>query len=177
MEIKNRQKLLLIAAGAGLLFLVADSLIISPLYASWDARSKQIADLHKNLNEENHLLTQQARLTERWDRIRTNALPRNESLAEGALLKAFYRWAQDGGVSIGSTKLQWRESGEDYLTLECRADATGDMRSVTRFLYEMEKDPLAVKLESLEITSRDNNGQQLSLGIQVSGLMLSTPEP
>ena len=94
------------------------------------------------------LIKRKSLLLGRWDRIQTNALPSNESLAESALLKSFYRWAQDSGVSIASTKLQWRESGEDYLTLECRADATGDIHAVTRFLYEMEKDPLAVKLES-----------------------------
>jgi hypothetical protein len=176
-EIKNRQKLLLIVAAAGLLLLVADSLVISPLYASWESRSKEITDMRKTLSDDRQLVKRKALLLGRWDRIQTNALPSNESLAESALLKSFYRWAQDSGVSIASTKLQWRESGEDYLTLECRADATGDMRAVTRFLYEMEKDPLAVKLESLEISSRDDGGQQLSLGLQVSGLLLGTQSP
>jgi hypothetical protein len=58
-------------------------------------------------------------------------------------------------------------------TLECRASATGDIQSLSKFIYDAEKDPLAVKVESVEITSRDNNGQQLSLVLQVSGLVLN----
>ena len=57
--------------------------------------------------------------------------------------------------------------------LECRADAIGSMDALTRFLYEVEKDPLALRLEAIEITSHDNDGQQLSLALQVSGLLLN----
>jgi hypothetical protein len=35
---------------------------------------------------------------------------------------------------------------------------------------------MALKLESIEISSRDNDGQQLALGLQVSGLVLTPPE-
>ena len=61
------------------------------------------------------------------------------------------------------------------MTFECRVDASGTLPALTRFLYEVEQDPLALKVESVEITSRDNNGQQLSLALQVSGLMLEPP--
>jgi hypothetical protein len=176
-ETNNRQKILMIAAAAGLGLLILDSLVISPLYASWEARSKQIADLRKTLAEDRQLLQRQTMILGRWDRIQTNALPSNESLAEATLLKAFDRWRQDGGVTISSTKLQWRDSGEDYLTLECRADATGDIRSIMRFLYDLEKDPMAVKIESLDLSSKDESGQQLSLGLQVSGLLLGSAQP
>ena len=63
------------------------------------------------------------------------------------------------------------------MTLECRADASGSLSALTRFLYEIEKDPLALRIDSLEITARDNTGQQLSLNLQVSGLLLTTTSP
>jgi len=59
--------------------------------------------------------------------------------------------------------------------LECRADGFGSIEAVSRFLYEIEKDNLPLRVESVEITARDNNGQQLALALQVSGLLL-TPE-
>ena len=58
------------------------------------------------------------------------------------------------------------------MTLECRADAFGSIQAVTRFLYEVEKDSLALRVEAVEITARDNDGQQLTIGLQVSGLQL-----
>jgi hypothetical protein len=61
------------------------------------------------------------------------------------------------------------------MTLECRADTFGNLASLTRFLYEIEKDPLALKVDAIEIAARDNEGQQLTLGVQISGLLLNPP--
>ena len=97
----------------------------------------------------------------------------NVSAAENQVLKAFDRWSQDGRISISSIKPQWKRNSDDYMTLECRADAFGSIQALTRFLFEVEKDPLALKVEAIEITARDNDGQQLSLGLQVSGLLLN----
>jgi len=44
---------------------------------------------------------------------------------------------------------------------------------LSRFIYDVEKGPLGLKLESVDLTSRDNTGKQLSLGLQISGLVLT----
>ena len=49
------------------------------------------------------------------------------------------------------------------------------MSTLTRFLYEVEKDPIALKVDSMDITARDNDGQQLALALQISGLLLNPP--
>jgi hypothetical protein len=90
-------------------------------------------------------------------------------------LKSVDNWTQDSGISFTSIKPQWKQNGDDYVTLECRADAFGDMSSLTRFLYDLEKES-AVRVEDVEISSRDNDGQQLSLGVRFTGLVL-TGEP
>ncbi len=176
MEIKNRQKLLLIIAGIGLLALVADSLIISPLHKSWSERSKRIADLRTSISNGHQLMDRGQVIRRNWDQMRTNTLPINVSLAEDDMLKAINRWARNSGVTPVQVRPQWRESGEDYMTYECRADYTGDIRTISRFLYELEKDPISCKVDSVEISSRDDNGRQLSLGVQLSGLVLTTQE-
>ncbi|HWY78114.1 MAG TPA: hypothetical protein VN281_21035 [Verrucomicrobiae bacterium] len=177
MEIKNRQTMLLIVAGAGLLLLVADSAIITPLTKSWNARSKRIADLRTSIDAERQLIGRADQINGQWDQFRTNTLPTDVSQAENDMLKAINRWARDSGVNSVQIRPQWQEkSGEDYTTYECHADYTGDIRSISRFLYELEKDSISCKLENIEIASRDDNGRQLSLGIQLSGLVLSNPD-
>jgi hypothetical protein len=47
---------------------------------------------------------------------------------------------------------------------------------VTRLLYDLETDPMALKVEGLELTARDERGEQVSLGLQVSGLMYTASE-
>ena len=177
MQIKNRQRLLAIGAATGLALLIADKVVITPLIAGWKERSARIVELRKSVEKGTLLIGRDNQIRERWESMRTNTLPDDVSLAENEVLKAFERWSQDSRISVSSIKPQWKRAGDDFMTLECRADAFGSMQAVARFLYNVEKDPLALKVESVEITSRDNDGQQLSLALQVSGLLLNPPEP
>jgi Tfp pilus assembly protein PilO len=60
--------------------------------------------------------------------------------------------------------------------LECRVDATGAYTSLGRFLFEVEKSPLALRLESIDLSSRDETGQKISLSLVVTGLRLAPLE-
>ena len=61
--------------------------------------------------------------------------------------------------------------------MECRADVTGNSLTIGKFLDNLEADPLGIRLQSLELTSRDDNGQQLSLGLELNGLLLPATQP
>jgi len=50
------------------------------------------------------------------------------------------------------------------------------LNTVSRFLYDLEKDPMALKLQSVEVSARDTEGQQLALALQVSALVLTPHE-
>ena len=69
---------------------------------------------------------------------------------------------------------QSRRDQESYATYDCRIDATGDMGRLSRFLYSAEREPMALKMQSVELGARDKEGQVLSLGLQISGLILDS---
>jgi Tfp pilus assembly protein PilO len=173
-QIKNRQQVLIYLALGALIFFVGDQLIFEPVLNGWQARSKRIDELKKSIHDGDMMIKREDFIREHWRQMQTNTLSSNPSTAQGQVLKAFERWSHDSGVKVGSIKPQWKRSDE-FTTLECRANATGDMRALSKFLYDAEKDPLAVKVDSVEISSHDNNGQQLSLVLQVSGLVLNQP--
>ena len=52
------------------------------------------------------------------------------------------------------------------------AEAFGSLATLTRFLYLLEQDPLGIRIESMALATRDNDAQQLTLTLQVSGLLL-----
>lgn len=176
MNINNRQQLLAVAAITAIVLLLGDRLIVTPLTKSWKERSQKIVSLKKSIAQGELLLDRDARIRETWATMRTNTLPANLSAAENEVLKGFNRWAEESHISISAIKPQWRRNAEDYMLLECRADTFGTMEALSRFLYEIEKDPLALRVESLEITTRDNNGQQLAMAVQLSGLLLQAEE-
>jgi hypothetical protein len=58
------------------------------------------------------------------------------------------------------------------MTLACRVEAAGSLGTLSRFLYEVEKGSLALRLDTVELNAHDNAGQQLTLGLEVNGLAL-----
>ncbi len=176
MQIKNRQQMLILAALAGLALLVGDSLIFSPLLKAWKSRSDKIVELRKQVEKGERLVKHEESYRTNWAQMQTNALPGNPSLAEQKVLQAFDKWSQDSRISVNSITPQWKRDSDDFTTLQCRVDASGTIGTLSRFLYNVEQDPMALKIESVEITARDKEGAQLSMGLQISGLVLNLPE-
>lgn len=179
MQIKNRQHFLIVAAIATVALLAGDRLVLSPLLNAWSGRAKRITELRNQISRGN-MLVQREQLPGqsnrgRWQQMTNNALPNNPSAAEQQVFKAIDLWAQNSGVAISAITPQWKHDSDDYMTFECRVDATGDLGKLSRFLYSVERDPMALKLALVELGARDKEGQQLSLGLQLSGLVL-TPE-
>ena len=176
MEIKNRQKLLMIGAAAALALWVLDSVAIEPLIAKWKSRSEQLVELEKRVTLANGLVRNEAGIRRTWNGKKDNMLPAGTAPAEAEMLKAFDRWQRSSGITLASYRAQWRQGQDDtYTTLECHADISGSLRNITEFLYQMEKDPMAIQLENMQLASRDNNGRDLTLTLQVSGLQLVPP--
>ena len=176
MPIKNRQQLLILAALAGLALLVGDSLILTPMGKAWKARAATIVELRQQVEKGDRLVKHEASYRMSWARMQTNTLPSNPSLAEQKVLQAFDKWSQDSRISVNSITPQWKRDSDDFTTLQCRVDVTGTVGTLSRFLFAIEQDPMALKIESMEITSRDKEGAQLSMGLQLSGLVLNLPE-
>jgi len=172
----GRQRLLIVVTSLIVGLWVGDSLVFSPLLKAWNGRSEQITRLRKQIADGERLLQRENGrdgIRTRWQEMQSNALPSSVSQAEGRMLSAFDRWSRDSQISVTSVKPQWKRSADDYASLECRVDASGSLSAITRFLYEIEQDPLGMKVDIVELNSRDNTGAQISLGLQVNGLVLN----
>jgi hypothetical protein len=177
METKNREKLLLIATGAVIVLWLLNLLVISPLIDSWHSRSGEIARLRKEIADGARLIRRESTIRERWDSMRANALVCDQTAAQRQLFNAFDRWVRAGGVTEGSFRPDWKEADTNYSTVDCRSDVSGSLDNVRDFLKAMTKDPLADKVESFELTAKDDNGRQLALVLNLSGLALSNSDP
>jgi hypothetical protein len=174
-QIKNRQQLLVIGAVVAIALFAGDQLVLSPLSKAWSARAKRISELRNEITDGKVLVQREQSIRSRWEEMSSNALTNNTSAAEQQVFKAIDLWAQNSGVTVSAITPQWKHDSDDYMTFECRVDAAGDLGKLSRFLYSVERDPMALKLELVELGARDKEGQQLSLGLQLSGLVLNTP--
>ena len=174
MKIENRQQVLVVAVAVAAALLVGNSLIYEPLSKWWSARAQQITQLRKQVSDGKQLVNREKGIRSHWEEMRTNTLPNNTSLAEQQLLKAFDTWSRDSGATITGILPQWKNDTDDYQTLNCRVEASGNLTALSQFLYDIEKSPMALKLETVELSARDTGGQQLTLGLQISGLVLNS---
>ena len=173
----KRQQTLAFAAIACIVLLAGKPLVLSPLMSSWKARSARLAKMKDDFKTGTFKISREASIRNQWDGIRNNALPDEKSQAEGKMYEAFQRWANASSISVNGIRPNWKDGEErnrkiEYRTLECRVDASGSLGNLTRFLFEVESDPMGLKIESVDLTSRDEYGSQLQLSLEVSALQL-----
>ncbi len=176
MKIENRQQFLVVLTIAAAALFVGVNFIITPLGNWWSARQAQIKVLRTQVTEGQQLIKRAAGIHSRWDEMRQNALPPNTSLAEQNLLQSVSDWARNSGVELTSVMPQWKKDSTNYLTLACRVETAGDMGTLSKFIYDLEKGPMALRLDAMELTSRDASGRLLTLGLELNGLALTLPD-
>jgi Tfp pilus assembly protein PilO len=175
MKVEERQKFLLIVTIAVVGLWLGNMILFQPLGKWWSARSHEIKLLRHNvIDGKTNYLANADGITGSWNEMVTNTLPSNSSLAEQQLLRAFNSWASESGATVTGITPQWKEDSTNYMTLNCRVEASGDVGTLSRFVYDIEKGPLGLKLDSVEFSTHDNLGQQLTLGLEISGLVLTT---
>jgi hypothetical protein len=190
---KNREQLLAYLAIGAVALLLGDKLFLTPLAQKWKDQSEEIARLKTQIEDGQQKILREKALTLRWRRMQKESLPQSttaerrgslspveaekerESQSEGEVLSAIYRWADESGISFTNFKPQWkRDRDEDYSFLDCRASAFGSISEVSRFVYELEKDPIPVRIDELELTARTETGTELSIALRFSGLQLKS---
>ena len=175
MKSEQRQQFLIVLTLVAAGLFVGVNYIITPLAGLWSDRSAQIRELRTRVSDGKKLVSREAGVRNRWSDMLTNSLPDNTSLAEQHMLKSLDNWARGSGSEIISIMPQWKSDSTNYMTLNCRVEATGTLGTLSQFIYSIEKGPSALKLDSIELTARDTAGQQLTLGMQISGLALMQP--
>ena len=173
MKTDNRQQLLLVVTIAIAALFIGDKVLFTPLTRWWQSRAKEIKTLQEQVKNGDSYKRRATWLRNRWDEMQKNTLPNNSSLAPEQVFKSLQEWAQESGSSLNATTPQWKSDSDDYKTLVYRVDASGSLWQISRFLYDVEKGPIALKIESLDLSSSDNTGQTLKLGLTLSALVLT----
>ena len=172
MKIKNRQEFLVVLTIAAFALLVTVNFILEPLGGWWSSRQAQVKELRTKVTEGGQLIKRETGIRSRWAEMQANALPANTSLAEQKLLTAVDSWSRSSGAEVTSLMPQWKNESTNYMTLNCRVETSGNLGTLSQFLYDLERGPLALRLTSLELTARDKEGQQMTLSTEINGLAL-----
>lgn len=172
MKIKNRQDFLVMLTLAAVGLFVGVNFVFTPLQNYWSDRQAQVRQLREQVKNGNQMIRRADSLRSRWKEMSANALAPVAPQAEQQFLKAMDGWSRESGAAITSIMPQWKIDSTNYMTLDCRVETAGDLASLSKFIYSIERGPMMVRLDSVELSSHDNNGQQMTLGLQINGLAL-----
>ena len=172
MKVKNRQDLLVLLTIVAAGLFVGVNFVFTPLQNWWSGRQAEVRQLRGKVRDGNQMIRREQGIRSHWADMCTNALPASMSPAEQQFLKAMDGWSHDSGAQISSIMPQWKIESTNYMTLNCRVETAGDLGALTKFIYDIEAGPLAVRLDTVELSSHDNNGQQMTLGVDINALAL-----
>ena len=172
MKIKNRQDFLVMVTVGVVVLAVVVNFILPPVQGWWSDRQKEISDLRDKVRDGKGMIARDKFTRDHWKEMRENSLPASAPEAEQQFLKAIDGWSRDSGVEITSITPQWKSESTNYMTLNCRVETGGDLNSLSKFIYDIEKGPMPLRLDTVELSSHDNSGQQMTLGLDINGLAL-----
>jgi len=175
MKIENRQQFLIVLTATAFVLLIGNSVIYEPLAKLWSSRAAEIRALSDKVKNGKQMIRNESHYRSRWDDMRTNALPADTSQAARQVINALDNWSRASGAEVTSIMPQWKNDSTNYMTYNCHVQASGNMGTLSQFIYQIEKGPMALKLDSVQLDAHDDAGQQLTLDLQISGLALILP--
>ncbi len=170
---KNRERLLVYAAGTCLALLLADRVVLSPVLATWDERAEAIREFRASLAQGATLLDQEARWLRWRDEAQARLLPAAPAEAESQLLTRVDGWARQASLRLTSLRPRWKDLGGGKTRLELQVTGTGSMNAVAGFVNSLETVPVAVAIEQLELRPARQDSTELTLDLRISGLCQS----
>ena len=179
MQIKNRQQLLIIVTVAAVVLFAGDAIIVEPLIKTWKARQVAIQKLRTDIATGKRLMKHEKEDQVLWEARQHRTLTNDVTMAAQQVSDAIERWQQQSLATLSGITPQWKPSNDKdkYSTYECHVDATGDIERLVHFVYCAETEPLALRIDSIDLSTKDKTGLQLTLGLQISGLILNNPNP
>lgn len=168
MTLSKRERLVGIITAAALAVLALDRFILDPLMTSASELEAQTAQAQQDLGRADRLFVSSGRLKSQWSKLGGDRLAPDASAAESQVLHSVRDWAQEAGLSLSSLKPERTEREHGLGKVTVRATGTGGMAQVSRFLWHAQTAEIPVRLTDVQITSRKEGTDDLSVQLGIA---------
>jgi Tfp pilus assembly protein PilO len=166
----KRERSILVAAGVVVALAGVDYFFLSPLLASRDRLAEQETALQARVRKVRDTRAASVRANRRWNDFRAAGLATDASATESNLLNGLRTWSQEAGLPLQSIRPDRATDAHGMHELTFQVTANGPMRAVAAFLYRVETAELPVRVRELQIASRSEGVDDLSVVLRVSTL-------
>jgi len=181
MILSKRERYIVIGTVVVVGVLALDRLFLTPLIEQRQETNANIRLESERMEKATALVTNRSRVSRKWNDLSASTLKMDGANAESQIIRAVNDWAQDAGLNVSSVKPERaeREKLKDketqFMKITFRANATGNMAAISKFLYRLQTSRVPIRVTDLSITTRRDGVDDLSLDLGISTIY-QTPE-
>ena len=172
MVFTKREKVIIAATIAAVCLLVLDVYVLTPLLAERDDVQADKARLEAKLTQATSLLKRRRLLNDRWRGMLAGGMKHDPGEAESQLLRSLRDFSAELGVKLLSLRPERSVEKTQLPEITVHASGTGSMSALSRLLWRIETARIPVKIKMLQLGSRKDGTDDLSLHLRVSTLYL-----
>jgi Tfp pilus assembly protein PilO len=159
----------LIVVAAAVLYLY----VLTPLDDSRKALEDRKEGLLNELERARTLLARKREIEPKWEQMTAGGLKSDPTEAESLILHAVQDWAREAGLKLASLKPERLLEKKSLHEISFKATATGSMNAVTKFLWQLETAKVPVRVKDLQLGTRKEGTDDLTLQLRLSTLYQS----
>jgi len=169
----RRERILGLLAAAVAIVFVLYQYVVVPWTESRHRLTIEQQRLTGELQASQRLFRVHEELTRRWQKMTASGLQDDPADAERSMLRAVRSWSQRSGLDVVSIKPERSVERDELCEIVFLATATGTMKAIVAFLYELESSPFPVRIRQLQMGTTRQESEDLSLSLRLSTLCLS----
>jgi hypothetical protein len=169
MVLSKRERTIALATLIAVAVLVLDRFALSPILDRLAQLRGDEQYYTDKLTHANSLFLHRKATEARWNQMIADGLKSEAADTENALDHAVVEWAQASGLTLKSCTPE-RTAQKDRPEVVLCVVGAGRMSAVAQFLYRAQTSKLPIKPEDMEIASRREGADDLTLTLHLSGL-------
>ena len=173
MVLSKRERLLAAATVLAVAVLALDRFLLAPFMDLRAQAETEKQSLIGQMERATSLFALKGRLRPKWDEMLAGGLKGDPFDAETQVLHAVRDWSQEAGLDLASVKPERVALEGDIQEITFQAAGTGPMSAVARFLWLLETTSLPLRIKDLQLGSRTEGRDDLSLQLRISTLYLA----
>lgn len=169
-----REKTIAIVLGAVVGLYALDSYLLTPQLDRLSKADSLIAEHNQTLSDFETVKRRRINASKDWRKAAADTVKSDASSAESQLLTRVREAAGRASLALNSQKTEKAEREKGYDRVLLKASATGSMQQIGRFLYEIQHASFPVRINDIDITSRKDGTDDLTLSITLATLYQSS---
>jgi type II secretory pathway component PulM len=160
MILSKRERMIAMTVTIVVALFLLDSYVVRPVLASRANLIEEVQRKSRAKAVDDRLLARHPELLRRWQEMRATGLASDPTTVGRQLQDAVRSWAGQSGLNITDMVLSpTPQKDQEFMKLSLKVTGSGNIEAVTRFLYQMQRAAVPVRVGELSIQGpRDATG-------------------